>query len=393
MPSPDGHQIGVIVNRKEEAMRIGIDCRLAGKKHGGIGRYIEQLVTQLVQKTEYSWVLFFHDKEQMEDCFPKGLPSVVEIIFLPVKHYTIREQLLLPFAFQKAGLNLLHIPHFNVPLFYFGKKVVTIHDLLWHEYRGSRVTTLKPTVYWLKYLFYRLITSWSIITAEKIFVPSETIKKTLQKNYVSAKNKIVVTKEGYDLPDTSTQPISNKVKTFTKRVSTYILYVGSLYPHKNVSLVVESLKNLPTLTLCIVGSRSVFQNELIEKAQKENVIDRVHFMGYVSDHELSYLYAHATVLVQPSLSEGFGLTGIEAMALTTPILVSDIEIFKEIYQDYAVYFNPSSVDSFVAAYHVAAKQDHKTLAQKAKKILATYSWEKMAQQTVEIYQKICQTSQ
>lgn len=370
-------------------MRIGIDCRLAGKKHGGIGRYIEQLVTQLVQHAEYSWVIFFHDKEQYKSCFPEGLPSIVEIHFVPIKHYSVAEQLKLPFVFYKAKLDLLHIPHFNVPLLYLGKKIVTIHDLLWHQHRGSRVTTLNPMMYWFKYLFYRIIASWSVLTATKILVPSETIKKTLLNEYVGAKHKIIVTKEGFDLT-TSQKTVSSEVKSVT--TEPYLLYVGSLYPHKNVSLVIDALHHLPNISLFLVGSRTVFQNNLIEKVKFEKLENRVKFLGYLPDEDLAYLYNHATAVVQPSVSEGFGLTGVEAMAFSTPLLASDIPIFKEIYQAYAIYFDPSNVNSFVKAYNQIRNISKKDLTTTASTILKEYSWEQMAKRTLKAYTD-CLTSE
>src|SRR3990167_8770815 len=114
-------------------MRIGIDARLAGFKHGGIGRYTEELLRYLTRgKTNHQWIVFLYEKRQ--------LPWLerarnVKIIYAPIRHYTFAEQLKPPQIFGAENLDLLHVPHFNIPLAYSKPYVVTIHDLLWHERR------------------------------------------------------------------------------------------------------------------------------------------------------------------------------------------------------------------------------------------------------------------
>ncbi|PIR62307.1 MAG: hypothetical protein COU65_04145, partial [Candidatus Pacebacteria bacterium CG10_big_fil_rev_8_21_14_0_10_42_12] len=133
--------------------RIGIDCRLSGVRNAGIGRYVSNLVHELLplSKSEVTLVLFFYDEVQQAEVLGRDVPENCEVVLAPVQHYSFSEQLRLPTIFRKAKIDLLHVPHFNVPLFYQGKYVVTIHDLLWHERKGRAVTTLAPTVYWLKY--------------------------------------------------------------------------------------------------------------------------------------------------------------------------------------------------------------------------------------------------
>lgn len=368
-------------------MKIGIDCRLSGKKHGGIGRYIEQLLTQLVGYKNHSWVFFFHDSTQVGECFPKGVPKHCTIRLLPIRHYTVKEQLYSPWYYYRENLDLLHIPHFNIPLLYLKKTIVTIHDLLWHTQKGAHVTTLSPLTYWLKYCFYRFVTRCAITKASTILVPSQTIKETIVSFYPWAQRKITITKEGVDLVSASLDKNNNVVK-IVQTAKDYLLYVGSLYPHKNVELILKALTQNHDLSLIISGSRSVFQKEIESNIQKYTLEDRVFFTGFVSDEELSYLYTHAKALVQPSFSEGFGLTGIEALALRTPILASNIPIFKEIYQDYAIYFDPHSVSSFLQALQTLHKQPKKIPASVSTEIIKEYNWEKMAATTIAAYENI-----
>jgi len=366
-------------------MRIGIDCRLAGQAHAGIGRYIQNLVVRLPHLApEIEWVYFFHDQAQADTVLHgQDFKRQPEVVLASVKHYSLAEQTQLPALFKQQHLDLLHIPHFNIPFWYSGRLIVTIHDLLWHEYRGSQVTTLSPWQYWLKYWGYRWITRQAVKKASRILVPAHFVEKTLLKYYPWAKPKVRVTKEGVEAiflrhKSLHSEPIP--------KVSS-LLYVGSLYPHKNLSLVIEALHQLPTYKLIVVGSRSVFLLNLKQFVETNGLKSRVVFKGSLSDAELAELYPQVTALVQPSLSEGFGLTGLEAMAQGVPVLASQIPVFQEIYQNGAIFFNPCSVQSFVEAVNKLMSADRLVITKRGRKIASSYSWDTMTELTLEQYQE------
>jgi len=388
--------------------KIGIDCRLAGKRHAGIGRYIENLIIRLPNLAKnIEWVYFFYDQEQAKEIFETIKPQQqnLQFVFTPIRHYSFAEQVKLPKIFKHHKLDLLHVPHFNAPIFYSDKLIVTIHDLLWHQQKGLTVTTLKPWQYWLKYLAYRFITYKTVQHADQILVPAKTIKQTLTNYYPSAQNKIKVTKEGIDEnfskiqnlkfhPKVSFIPAEFSFKNSGSEIkinnykSKQLIYVGSLYPHKNIQLVIKALKDLPQYNLKIVGSRNIFQDKYKKLAQKLNLTRRIIFVGYLTDQELIEELKQSFALVQPSLSEGFGLTGVEAMSAGLPVLASDIEIFKEIYQDAPIYFDPHDPSSFIAAVKKLEKTDRKKVINKGFAIVKNYDWDKMVNQTLSVYEKI-----
>jgi glycosyltransferase involved in cell wall biosynthesis len=368
-------------------MRIGIDARLSGTQHAGIGRYTQNLLQQLLKiDNKNKFVYFFSNQNQADEVLDKYKSAKnLKIVFAPIKHYTLLEQLKMPGIFSKENLDVLHVPHFNIPIFYRKKMVVTIHDLLWHQYKGWSVTTLNPVKYLLKYAFYRLVVRLAIIKSSLIIVPANTIKNTIIKFYPKSKNKIVVTKEGAF--DNKSEIVKTKT---TKQLKNTLLYVGSLYPHKNIRLILESLKSIPQYKLLIVGSRSAFRNRTMKLVEYKDIADQVEFLGYVDDQQLKELYQSVTCLVQPSFSEGFGLTGIEAMSLGTPVLASDIPIFKEIYQNHAYYFSPFSSASFIQALYALETDMKKTQEFKKGQLRSvafakTYDWGLMAKETLEVY--------
>lgn len=368
--------------------RVGIDCRLAGRKHAGIGRYIEQLVRELLkQKSALQYVLFFDNVEQAHEVLT-GVenPSSEIVITHTARHYSIAEQLRLPQHFRAHHLDLLHVPHFNIPLLYSGKTVVTIHDLLWHEYRGAHVTTLPAWKYWPKYLMYRQVVRAAVQKAQRIFVPTQTVAGQVKKYYPTQQEKIFVTSEGVEERFFAPLPAPD----FSPKRQ--LVYLGSLYPHKNVRVVVDALANLPGYTLLLVSARSIFQEQMMQYIKEKALTERVKFLGYLSDSEVITLLQESTALVQPSLSEGFGLTGLEAMAAGVPVIASEIAVFQEVCREHATYFQPNSPESFVTAVRVVEQNNRFVVGKSSQSFAREYTWSSMAKCIQQHYYEVLQDS-
>ncbi len=371
---------------------IGLDCRLAGKRHAGIGRYIENLLIELSQLVDQStkFIYFFHDQKQLDPIKPKIKKSQqIEFKFAPIRHYSLKEQTQWLQIINQAELDLLHVPHFNIPLLYQGQLIVTIHDLLWHQQIGPAATTLPAWKYYLKYLGYRLVTKQAVKKAAQIIVPAKTIKQTLNQYFNHINHKTHVTKEGisqiFAREFKHRQTVPHKLETNSHQ----LIYVGSLYPHKNVDLILEALKEMPDYTLKVVSARNIFVKRFQQKVAKLNLTNQIKFTGYLSDQKLVKELKNSLCLVQPSLSEGFGLTGVEAMACGVPVLASAIAIFQEIYEQAPLYFEPDNVSQLIK--QIKTIQDPKTRASAVRKgyqTVADYSWTQMAQQTWNIYQQV-----
>ena len=119
----------------------------------------------------------------------------------------------------------------------------------------------------------------------------------------------------------------------------FLVYTGNLYPHKNVGVLIQAAERLK-INVDIVCARSVFERRLTKSSY-------VRYLGRLSDQDLIKLYKQASAFVFPSLIEGFGLTGLEAMSVGLPVLASNATVLPEIYGDAAVYFDPRSQDQFV----------------------------------------------
>jgi glycosyltransferase involved in cell wall biosynthesis len=354
-------------------MKLGFDARMYGLEHAGIGRYVMNLLDRLVAMQDLSLTLFISPK--YADKF--GSHKNVKVVKTAIRHYSLSEQTQFLSLLNKYTFDLLHVPHFNVPYFYNRPFVVTIHDILWHQVKGGNVTTLSPLKYYVKYQGYKLTMSHAVNRAKAIMVPSNYVKNDLIQTF-SLKNdkRIHVTYEGVSLQN---RPV-------VKQPDPYIVYVGSAYPHKNLIVVLHALQKLD-LQLKIIGSRSVFLDQIKHQSVTLGVLDKIDFMGPQPDDALVEILNHATALVHPSKSEGFGLTGLEAMAANCPVIAANATALPEIYGDAAIFFDPDNPADLVKKVDTLTNDPDMRhhLITKGQARAKKYSWDTMVQQTGEVY--------
>lgn len=376
-------------------MKIGVDARMYGLEHAGIGRYVQSLIRNLLPLDKQSQYTLFVRKSQKEEVFSdlKSQTSSFKLVIAEARHYSLKEQFLMPFLIGKEKVDLMHFPHFNVPLLYSGKYVVTIHDLIKHHSKGSKTTTKSPLLYWLKYLGYKLVFSTAIKRTCLIFVPSNTIAGQLVREYHLDPAKVRVTYEGVDkkLDFKTSENIQETLDKYQIK-KPFLLYVGSVYPHKNVGNLIKAMKmiNQPKINLVVVCARSVFWERLKKEVESLAAEDFVNLVGFVLDRELTVLYRQAEAFVFPSVSEGFGLPGLEAMANGLPVLASDIPVFREVYQKAALYFNsldPKDISEKIKEFLLNPRQKDYLISE-GSKVVKLYSWGKMAKETLDGYRSV-----
>ncbi len=376
-------------------MRIGIDARLYGLEHAGLGRYVMRLVEEVLKldkKNEY--VLFLNSTHA--DKFKNK--KRVKVVTTNIPIYSFAEQAILPFVFSKEKLDLLHVPHFNAPLIYDGKMILTIHDLIKHDSKGPETTTRHRWFYSIKRLGYLALTNGIASRADHILVPSNFVKEDIVKRLHVPSEKITVT---YEAATGSIKELAlsdtEKIKTLHKYhlSQPFIVYTGSVYPHKNVDVLVQAIEKHNQnkevdLQLALICSRSVFWERLSKKINDRNLQDKIKLLGFVEDADVSKLYSLALALVHPSKMEGFGLTGLEAMSVGLPVISSNASCLPEVYGDAAMYFNPNDVDDLVSCLETYLKDQElrSSMATRGYLQARKYSWEKMAKETLSVYKQI-----
>lgn len=357
---------------------------MLGLEHAGSGRYIQNLVRELNKiDRQNEYVLFVRRNTPLD-----GISSNnVKFIISEAHHYSLKEQVLLPYLIHRQKIDLMHFPQFNVPILYFGNYVVTIHDLIKNYSRGTATTTRNPLFYWLKYLGYLLVFWFAVKKAKKIIVPSKTVALQLEKAYKINPKKVKVTYEGIENKLLESNKINEE--KITQKYSLdepFLLYVGSVYPHKNIDNLIKAVKKT-RIRLLVVCARSVFWERLKKQIKNLKAEKLVELLGFVPDEDLAVLYKKARAFVFPSLAEGFGLPGLEAMAAGLPVLASNIPVFKEVYQDGALYFNPQDPEDMATKIKqlLRDRQLEIKLKNKGLEISQKYSWEKMAKETLNLY--------
>jgi glycosyltransferase involved in cell wall biosynthesis len=230
-----------------------------------------------------------------------------------------------------------------------------------------------------------------VIKTNDIIVPSDFWRDYLIKNFHVRPEKITTTHEAVD-PN-----FINKINQIEELPSAsfinkkpYLIYTGNLYPHKNVQIIIEALRQLPGINLKIICARNYFTQNLEKLIKKYKLQKQVEFLGYIPDQEFKEIYTNALALVHPSLMEGFSLTGLEAMALNCPVISSNASCLPEIYQDSVLYFDPNNNQDLIS--QINKLKNSPELREKLIKLgqlqVGKYSWNDTAKKTFTIYKNI-----
>lgn len=369
-------------------MRIGIDARFFGSIGKGLGRYTQKLIENLERIDKGNQYYIFLRKENWGEYQPRSVNFIKVMVNIP--WYGFREQLQFPKLLKKFELDLVHFPHFNVPIFYKGKFVVTIHDLILFHYPTKRASSLSPFFYFFKKMAHRLVIRNAVKKSEKIFAVSRHTKDDIKKYFNIPAEKVAVTYEAIDPIQKIINEPSGKIIKKYGIIKPYILYVGNAYPHKNLERLVlvfrEIAKKHPHLYLVLVGKEDYFYKRL-KKYVTENFAKNVLFADYVPDDHLGIVYREALLYVFPSLYEGFGLPPLEAMSRNLPVASSNASCLPEILGDAAIYFDPNAMTEMAETIEKAIFDGElrQNLIRKGREQIKKFSWEKMARKTLEIY--------
>ena len=369
-------------------MKIGIDARFVGPQGTGLGKYTEKLILNLCAIDKVNEYLIFLSHENWDYLNLSRFKNFRKVL-ANIKWYSLDEQLKLLKVFKKENLDLLHVPHFNVPFFYRRPFVVTIHDLIHHHFQETSATTRNPFIFKLKRLAYRKVIDHAINKSKVVITPSNFVKNEIVKNFAIDTKKIVVTYEaaeeeyfGNQQPETSDQLL----KKYKIR-QPFLIYVGNAYPHKNLSKLLEAFALVVNLNLVIVSARDVFTERLQREVERLGIKDRVVITGYIQPEDLSPIFRLAKAYVFPSLSEGFGIPGLNAMAAGLPVACSNIPVLKEVYGDAAFYFDPNDVNDIASKVKKVLTDEklRSNLIIKGKDLVKKYSWRQMAKETLTAY--------
>lgn len=356
-------------------MHIAIDARIINST---TGTYVERLLHYLQEIDKENQYTILVPSKDLD--FFRPTNKNFSVMAADFKNYSLGEQIEFKKFLDNLAPDLVHFCMPQQPIFYKGTHITTVHDLILLQTYNSDKNWL---VFHLKQLIGRFVFKRIGKTSRHIITPTEYTKQAYVKFAGIPEDKVTVTYEAADV-------FKEKTEEYNHPFKKYLLYVGQQSDYKNIRRLGDAhqllLKKYPDLGLILVGKKTAVHLKN-EKYFKEKGYKNIFFTGFIPDTQRNWLYKNCAAYVFPSLMEGFGLPGLEAMGHGAPVLSSNATCLPEVYGDAAYYFDPNSEDDIVRAIsHVLQNNSLRSkLVQKGYTKVKEYSWQKMARQTHEIY--------
>lgn len=371
-------------------MHIGFDFRMGGSINSGIGRYVFELLKHIASADKTVAYTVFYNQRNVDEADLAVLRTLSNITLAPTKarHYSLAEQTSFLRIVNRYNFDLAHFPNFNVPVRYSRPYVVTIHDMVHHKISGH-----KPS-HWLHFQGYKYIIRKAAQRAKRIITVTQVSRQDITHYLGIAPAKIQVIYEAPSLVQASPEQVTRvKNKYFLERP--YFLFVGTLERKKNIAGLARGFDEFierynMDVDLVIAGKPDPHYPGIKHEVLDIKHRSRVVLTGFVEDDDLSALYQGAYAFVTASVHEGFGLPGVEAMQFGLPLLASNTEVFNEVYDDAAIYFDPLDPAEIAERLHLLARdpQFHQKMQEKSFHRARLFSWDKAAVETLALYREV-----
>lgn len=364
---------------------VGINAHLlaeeAGYRRAGIHQYMAQVLRHLPENGRFA-IFTRHPLDFLPPGSVKRLPTR-----WPTAKRLVRilwEQTAWPWQAWRERVDLLHAMAFVTPVLSPCPTVVTVFDL-------SFIHTPAAFPRWQR-LYLHSQTARSCRQARRVITISESGRQDVHHYFGVPLHKIDVVLPGVE-PMYRPLP-AEEVAAFRQREGLpelFLLHVGTLQPRKNIPVLLEALALLqrPALQLVLVGGKGWLFEEIFARVQALGLQNQVRFMGYVPDEVLPLWYNAATLLLFPSLYEGFGLPILEAMACQTAVIAANTSSIPEAVGNAGLLFDPHS-PAQLAEQILSVVDDPAQLATMQQRGLAhaqTFSWERAGRETAVVYQQ------
>lgn len=377
----------------KKTYKIGIDARMYGPKQTGIGNYIRHLLNNLAEIDRHNrYVVFLLDKEFDGFKLPADNFQKIKV---SARWYSWSEQAKLPWQFMQEKLDLMHFPHFNSPIFYRGKTIVTIHDVTPLFFPGHKMGSL------LRRKAFGAVFYHSVNYASKIIAVSESTKRDIAQYFRIKPEKIRVIYEGVEAEKFSIEEgrqLSDKIAELKAKydiTKPFILYTGVWRNHKNLVGLIRAFnllleKHKLDYELVMGGEENPYYPEIRECWESLGIGSSIIRPGFIISSELPLFYKAASATVIPSFYEGFGLVGLEAMAAGSPVVASNCTALPEVLGRAALYFDPKDPDDMAKKIKMILTEDplRDRLVKEGNELIKKYDWRKMAEETLHAYNEI-----
>ena len=361
----------------EPRPRITVDARMVNAS--GIGTYLSNLLPRiLASRPDWHFTLLGIPAELNE----YGWARAPHVTIMPCDAliYGIGEQIQLASRIP-GDTDLMWSPHYNIPLAYRGRLLVSIHDVC-HVALPQLVKGVHRRAY-TRVMLSQVRRRASRILFPSAFTASEFRRLVGETGSRSATVPYAVSPRWFEV---TPQPRPHP--------RPYLVFVGNVKPHKNLATLIQAFGRIAGSIphdLVVVGKQAGFiTGDSPAVAIANDLGDRVHFTGKVPAETLEQFVVNADALVLPSLYEGFGLPPLEAMACGCPTVVSRAASLPEMCGDAALYFEPLNVDQLASTLLrlLSSEELRQDLRQRGRRQAARYSWDRCAEQTLGFLEQL-----
>lgn len=368
-------------------MRIGINAHLlsgeASYRRAGIHQYIAQTLAHLPADNGLEYVVF---TRYAPDWLSQGNRQDV-VSRWPTENRLVRilwEQVAWPWVNGRYHIDLLHSMAFVTPFINRRPAIITVYDLSFMHF---------PEAFpGLQRWYLTNQTRRSCQQAQRIITISESGRQDIHRFFNIPLDLIDVVYPGVD---SQYRPLPKAdVADFRQRKGIpdkFLLHVGTLQPRKNIPILLKALAYMkqPDLHLFLVGGKGWLFEAIFQQVADLGLQDQVHFTGYVPDEDLPFWYNAATLLVFPSLYEGFGMPVVEAMACGTAVACAHTSSLPEAAGNAALLFDPHNpqelAERITAVLHNPAQIA--TMQTEGCQQAEKFSWQRSGQETAVVYQR------
>ena len=375
-----------------QPIHIGLNAHLLSLSQSyrgaGISWYIVNLLKNLARVSpEFCYSAFLSDRTFQE-------PSLaLRFSRWPTHRPAVRilwEQLVQPVVLRQAGVNLLHAMAFVAPLAAPCPFVITVYDLSFLRYPEA----FRPFNRWYLSQF----TARSVKQAGAVITISDSTRQDVIDFLRVPPDKVHTVYCGVD-HSFHPQPASEitAFKTAHRLPDTFILFLGTLEPRKNVDGLIRAYalwrqREQTAPPLVIAGGKGWYYAKIFQLVESLNLTEHVYFPGYVSQAELPLWYNAATLFVYPSHFEGFGLPVLEALACGTPVITSTASSLPEVtgVDGAACLIDPADTEALAQAMaRLMSQPDRRaSMSEQGRARAAGFRWKKTARETVAVYRKV-----
>lgn len=376
-------------------MRLCIDLTAGFQNPAGIGRYAIELAIALVNLQSGEEISFFYNDPKGRiprpplDLFPR------KVIRCPKKIWTLS---MLMGTLTRIGMDELfgnadvyHATDHMLPNCRKTKTVITLHDTTFAVCPQTHTRLLR----WSSNLMVPIF----LKACHRVIADSNNTKKDAMRLYGIDPGKITVVYPGVTDGFRQVGAVEKKdLKVRYRLPDRFFLYVGTIEPRKNLTLLLDSYRNLinrgATFSLVIAGKKGWMYESFFRKLSDLDLEDKVVLPGFVPDDDLPTLYSAALGFLFPSLYEGFGFPVLEAMACGTPVICSNTSSLPEVAGDAALLLPPEDVQAWVEAIERVSRDDllRADLSRRGQLQASRFRWENTARQTLQVYREVCEGS-